>query len=190
MAGNSFGNLFRITTWGESHGPALGVVIDGCPAGLKLNEKDIQKELNRRKPGQSILTTPRKEDDQVEILSGLFENTTTGTPISLMIRNENQQSRDYDKLADTYRPSHADYSYDAKYGLRDHRGGGRASARETAARVAAGVIAKKNLKNSGKNRNPGLCETSAKNQFKSFPRYCHLVTDRKQYRSLPRSNSR
>ena len=150
MVGNTFGNLFRISTWGESHGPALGVVIDGCPPGLKIAEKEVQKELDRRRPGQSKLTTDRKEEDAVQILSGLFENTTTGTPISLMIGNKDQKSRDYGKLADTYRPSHADYTYDAKYGLRDHRGGGRASARETAARVAAGAIAKKLLKKQAK----------------------------------------
>jgi len=146
MAGNTFGSLFRITTWGESHGPALGVVIDGCPAGLKLSEKEIQKELDRRKPGQSSITTSRNEEDCLQIMSGVFEGTTTGTPISLMIGNKDQMSKDYGKLVDTYRPSHADYTYDAKYGLRDYRGGGRASARETAARVAAGAIAKKILK--------------------------------------------
>lgn len=150
MSGSTFGRLFSITTWGESHGPALGVVIDGCPAGLKLTEKEIQKELDRRRPGQSHLTTDRKEEDRLQILSGLFENTTTGTPISLLIANKDQKSRDYGKLADTYRPSHADYTYEAKYGLRDHRGGGRASARETAARVAAGAIAKKLLKKQAK----------------------------------------
>lgn len=150
MAGNSFGDIFRITTWGESHGPALGATIDGCPAGLKITAKEIQKELDRRKPGQSHLTTQRKEEDRVQILSGLFDNTTTGTPISLMIVNKDQKSCDYGKLVDTYRPSHADYTYDAKYGLRDYRGGGRASARETAARVAAGAIAKKLLKSKAK----------------------------------------
>lgn len=146
MAGNIFGNLFRITTWGESHGPALGVVIDGCPAGMKISEKEIQKELDRRKPGQSGITTSRQEEDHLEILSGVFEGMTTGTPISLMIGNKDQINRDYGKLVDTYRPSHADYTYDAKYGLRDYRGGGRGSARETASRVAAGAIAKKILK--------------------------------------------
>lgn len=150
MSGSSFGGLFRITTWGESHGPALGVVIDGCPAGLKMTEKEIQKELDRRKPGQSDITTPRKEEDRIEVLSGVFEGKTTGTPISLMIRNKDQQSRDYGKLVETYRPSHADFTYDAKYGIRDHRGGGRASARETAGRVAAGAVAKKILKTGAK----------------------------------------
>ncbi len=142
MSGNSLGNLFRITTWGESHGPAIGVVIDGCPTGIKLNEKDIQKELDRRKPGKK-LTTKRSEDDKVEILSGVFEGKTTGTPISLMVRNKDQKSKDYSKIKNKYRPSHADFTYDAKYGIRDYRGGGRASARETIGRVAAGAIAQK-----------------------------------------------
>lgn len=146
MAGNTFGSLFRITTWGESHGPALGVIIDGCPSGLKISEKEIQKELVRRKPGQSLITSDRHEEDRVEILSGVFEGLTTGTPISLIIRNQDQKSRDYGKLVNTYRPSHADFTYDAKYGLRDYRGGGRSSARETVGRVAAGAIVKKILK--------------------------------------------
>lgn len=143
MSGNSFGNLLKITTWGESHGPAVGVVIDGCPAGLKISEKDIQKELDRRKPGQSKYTTARKEEDKIEILSGIFEGKTTGTPISLMIRNKDQKSKDYSQIKNIYRPGHADFVYDVKYGFRDYRGGGRASARETAARVAAYGIAKK-----------------------------------------------
>lgn len=143
MPGNTFGNLFRITTWGESHGPALGVVIDGCPAGLSVSEKDIQKELDRRRPGQSHLTTQRKEKDLVKILSGVFEGKTTGTPISLIVFNEDAKGKDYDQLRTAYRPGHADFTYDAKYGFRDHRGGGRASARETLGRVAAGAIAKK-----------------------------------------------
>lgn len=146
MSSNTFGNLFKITTWGESHGSAIGVVIDGCPAGLRLTKKDIQNELDRRKPGQSNITTQRKEDDQVQILSGFFEGKTTGTPISLMVQNKDQKSRDYGELTTKYRPSHSDYTYDAKYGLRDYRGGGRASARETIGRVAAGAIAKKILK--------------------------------------------
>ncbi|QQR83936.1 chorismate synthase [Candidatus Peregrinibacteria bacterium] len=145
MAGNSFGSLFRITTWGESHGQGVGVVIDGCPAGLSLRVSDIQHELNRRRPGQSKVTTPRNEQDSVQILSGVFENKTTGTPISLMVMNADQHSRDYGELVTKYRPSHADYTYDAKYGFRDHRGGGRASARETIGRVAAAAIAKKYL---------------------------------------------
>lgn len=146
MPGNSFGKLFQITTWGESHGPAIGVVIDGCPAGLKVSEKEIQEELDRRKPGLSKLTTPRKESDKVEILSGIFEGRTTGTPISLIVKNKDQQSKDYSELKEKFRPSHADYTYEAKYGLRDYLGGGRASARETIGRVAAGAIAKKILK--------------------------------------------
>ncbi|MBU0578148.1 chorismate synthase [Patescibacteria group bacterium] len=143
MSGNSFGKIFKITTWGESHGSAIGVVIDGCPAGLQITEKEIQKELDRRKPGQSKLTTERKEADKVEILSGVFEGKTTGTPISLIVRNKNQRSKDYEKIKNLYRPGHADFTYEAKYGLRDYRGGGRASARETIGRVAACSIAKK-----------------------------------------------
>ncbi len=146
MCGNSFGNLFKIMTWGESHGKGVGVVIDGCPAGIKITVREIQKELDRRRPGQSKITTARSEKDKVKILSGIFENKTTGTPISLIIFNEDQHSKDYTKAKDKYRPSHADYVYDAKYGFRDHRGGGRASARETIGRVAAGAIAKKLLK--------------------------------------------
>ena len=149
MAGNIFGKLFRITTFGESHGPALGVVIDGCPAGLEITQEEIQAELDRRRPGQSDLTTQRKESDKAEILSGIFEGKTLGTPIAILIRNHDAQSKDYEALRDTHRPGHADATYDAKYGRRDHRGGGRASARETAARVAAGAIAKKLLARSG-----------------------------------------
>jgi len=145
MSGNSFGNSFVVTTFGESHGVALGCVIDGCPPGLELSKEDIQKELDKRKPGASKYTTQRKEDDEVEILSGVFEGRTTGTPIGLIIRNQDQKSKDYDDLKDTFRPSHADYVYSKKYGFRDHRGGGRSSARETAMRVAAGAIAKKYL---------------------------------------------
>lgn len=146
MAGNTFGKVFSITTFGESHGEALGCVIDGCPPGLELTESDIQKELDKRKPGSSKYTTQRKEEDKVEILSGVFEGKTTGTPIGMIIRNQDQRSKDYDKLKDVFRPSHADYSYTKKYGIRDHRGGGRASARETAMRVASGAVAKKYLK--------------------------------------------
>lgn len=145
MAGSTYGTIFKITTWGESHGKALGVVVDGCPAGLSLCEEDIQCYLNRRKPGQSAITTPRKEDDTVEILSGVFEGKTTGTPISLMIRNTSQRSGDYSEIASYYRPGHADYTFDAKYGFRDYRGGGRSSGRETIGRVAAGAIAAKLL---------------------------------------------
>jgi chorismate synthase len=145
MPGNSFGRIFRITTWGESHGPAIGVVIDGCPAGLEISEEDIQYELDRRRPGQSRLTTQRKEPDKVEILSGIFEGKTLGTPISLVIKNVDVISKSYEDIKDTYRPGHADYTYDVKYGIRDYRGGGRSSARETAGRVASASIAKKIL---------------------------------------------
>jgi len=139
---NTFGNLFRITTFGESHGAAIGVIIDGCPAGLEIDEDFIQLELNRRKPGQSKITTQRKEADQFKILSGTINGKATGTPIAIVIENEDQRSKDYSHVEHVFRPSHADYTYQAKYGLRDHRGGGRSSARETAARVAAGAIAK------------------------------------------------
>jgi chorismate synthase len=142
MSFNTFGRLFRFTTWGESHGPALGVVIDGCPPGLSLSEADIQPFLDKRRPGTSRFTTQRQEPDQVRILSGVFEGRTTGTPISLMIENVDQRSKDYSDVAKAYRPGHADYAYDAKYGFRDYRGGGRSSARETAARVAAGAVAR------------------------------------------------
>jgi chorismate synthase len=146
MSGNTFGRLFTVTSFGESHGPAIGCVVDGCPPGLLLSEAEIQLELDRRKPGTSPHVTQRREPDTVEILSGVFEGRTTGTPIALLIRNQDQKSRDYETLAKTFRPGHADYAYTQKYGLRDHRGGGRASARETATRVAAGAIAKKWLK--------------------------------------------
>ncbi|MBY0244901.1 MAG: chorismate synthase [Sphingobacteriaceae bacterium] len=149
MAGNSFGQLFRISTFGESHGEAIGVIIDGCPAGLEIDVDFIQHELDLRKPGQSKITTQRKESDTVQILSGVFENKSTGTPIALFIKNEDHRSKDYSHNMDVYRPSHADYTYDAKYGFRDYRGGGRSSARETAARVAAGAIAKLLLKKQG-----------------------------------------
>ncbi len=146
---NSYGTLFRITTFGESHGPAIGVIIDGCPAGLLIDETFIQAELTRRKPGQSKITTQRKEDDVFKILSGVFEGKSTGTPIALVIENQDQRSKDYSHIENTFRPSHADYTYQAKYGFRDHRGGGRSSARETAARVAAGAIAKLFLNQQG-----------------------------------------
>lgn len=149
MAGSTFGTIFRISTWGESHGKAMGVVIDGCPAGLELSEKDIQPFLNRRKPGQSIYSTPRSEDDAVEILSGVFEGKTTGTPISMIVYNKTQQSKDYSEIANCYRPGHADYTFDAKYGFRDYRGGGRSSGRETLSRVAAGAVAVKILNQLG-----------------------------------------
>ncbi len=151
MAGSTFGNIFKITTFGESHGAGVGVIVDGCPAGLLLDASDIQKDLDRRKPGQSKFTTQRKEDDEVEILSGVFEGKTLGTPICLLIRNTSQRSKDYGAIKDTYRPGHADFGFDAKYGFRDYRGGGRSSGRETAARVAAGAIAKKALKELGIN---------------------------------------
>lgn len=145
MAGSSLGIIFQLTTWGESHGPALGVVVDGCPAGLNLQEADIQSYLDRRRPGQTRIATPRKEADQVEILSGLFEGKTTGTPISMLVRNTSQHSADYGEIASCYRPGHADYTFDRKYGFRDYRGGGRSSGRETIGRVAAGAIAAKAL---------------------------------------------
>lgn len=145
MSGNTFGKLFTLTTFGESHGPAIGAVVDGCPPGLPLTEADLQHDLDRRKPGQSRYTTQRKEDDVVKILSGTFEGKTTGTPIGLLIENTDQRSKDYSKIKDLYRPAHADLTYDKKYGIRDYRGGGRSSARETAMRVAAGGIAKKYL---------------------------------------------
>lgn len=145
MAGSTFGTLFRITTWGESHGPALGVVVDGCPAGIPLTTDYIQTFLDRRKPGQSKFTTARRESDTVEILSGVFEGYTTGTPISLVVRNNDQRSHDYSKIKDCYRPGHADYTFDKKYGLRDYRGGGRTSGRETIGRVAGGAVASRIL---------------------------------------------
>ncbi|MBF0593949.1 MAG: chorismate synthase [Candidatus Omnitrophica bacterium] len=145
MAGNAFGELFKVTTFGESHGPAIGCVIDGVPPGLDLSQPDIQKDLDRRKPGQSDVTTQRKESDTVEILSGVFEGKTTGTPIALIIRNADHQSKDYENIKDIFRPGHADYTFFQKFGIRDHRGGGRSSGRETAARVAAGAVAKKIL---------------------------------------------
>ncbi len=142
MSFNSFGRVFRFTTWGESHGPAIGAVVDGCPPGLPISEADIQPWLDKRRPGTSRFTTQRQEPDQVRILSGVFEGRTTGTPISLMIENVDQRSKDYSDVAQAYRPGHADYAYDAKYGFRDYRGGGRSSARETASRVAAGAVAR------------------------------------------------
>jgi chorismate synthase len=146
MAGNSTGQVFKLTTFGESHGEAIGGIIDGCPAGLKIDLKFIQSELDRRKPGQSKITTQRKESDKVHFLSGIFEGKTTGTPIGFIIHNENQKGKDYDHLKDVFRPSHADFTYEAKYGIRDHKGGGRSSARETACRIVGGAIAKLILK--------------------------------------------
>ena len=149
MAGSFFGSVLRVTTFGESHGAGVGAVLDGFPAGMELSKEDIQSYLDRRKPGRNSIATQRKEDDEVEILSGVFEGKTTGTPIALLIRNKNQNSKDYSEIADCYRPGHADYSYTVKYGFRDYRGGGRSSARETAARVAAGAVAEKFLKELG-----------------------------------------
>ncbi|MDE8603180.1 chorismate synthase [Marinomonas sp. RSW2] len=146
MSGNTFGTLFKVTTFGESHGIALGAIVDGCPPGIEICEADLQRDLDLRKPGTSKHTTQRREADEVKILSGVFEGKTTGTPIGLMIENTDQRSKDYGNIADTFRPAHADYTYDQKYGFRDYRGGGRSSARETAMRVAAGAIAKKYLK--------------------------------------------
>lgn len=146
MSGNTFGTLFTVTTFGESHGIALGAIVDGCPPGLPISEEDLQRDLDLRKPGTSKFTTQRREPDQVRILSGVFEGKTTGTPIGLLIENTDQRSKDYGNIKDTFRPAHADYAYDQKYGFRDYRGGGRSSARETAMRVAAGAIAKKYLK--------------------------------------------
>ena len=147
MSFNTFGKLFRFTTWGESHGPAIGCVIDGCPPRIKLGEKDVQVEMDRRRPGKSKFTSQRKESDKVKIMSGVFEGKTTGTPISIIINNEDARSRDYETIKDKFRPGHADYTYFKKYGIRDYRGGGRQSARETACRVAAGAVAKTVLKN-------------------------------------------
>lgn len=149
MAGSVYGTLFQISTWGESHGPGVGVTIDGCPAGLSLSEIDIQKFLDRRKPGQNKFTTKRKENDTAQILSGVFEGRTTGTPISILVENQNQKSRDYNNIMDIYRPGHADYTFDAKYGIRDYRGGGRSSGRETIGRVAAGAVASRLLNRLG-----------------------------------------
>ena len=145
MSGNTFGKIFSLTTYGESHGKAIGCIIDGCPPGLKLDERDIQKDLDRRKPGQSKFTTQRKEDDKVEIISGVFNGMTTGTPISLIVYNQDHKTKDYSEIKDKFRPGHADFTYQKKYGMRDYRGAGRSSARETLARVAAGAIAKKYL---------------------------------------------
>src|SRR5581483_3687324 len=145
MSHNSFGRLFQVTTFGESHGPAIGGIVDGCPPGMELSVEDIQPDLDRRRPGSSHYTTQRQEKDKVQILSGVFEGKTTGTPIGLLIQNEDSKSKDYQALKDLFRPSHADYTYFHKYGIRDYRGGGRASARETAVRVAAGAIARKFL---------------------------------------------
>jgi chorismate synthase len=158
MSGNTFGTIFKLTTFGESHGVALGAIIDGCPPNIPLTTEDIQDELDRRKPGQSRYVTQRKEDDAVEILSGVFEGKTTGTPIGLIIKNKDQKSKDYENIKDKFRPGHADYTYQQKYGIRDYRGGGRASARETAMRVAGGAIAKKILTTLGINIYAGVVQ--------------------------------
>lgn len=149
MAGSSFGTIFRISTWGESHGKGIGVVVDGCPAGIALCEGDIQRDLDRRRPGQNRYTTARAESDTVEILSGVFEGRTTGTPIAMLVRNQDQRSRDYGNIAELYRPGHADYTFDQKYGFRDYRGGGRSSGRETIGRVAGGAVARRLLEELG-----------------------------------------
>jgi chorismate synthase len=149
MSGNTIGVLFKVTTWGESHGPATGAIVDGCPPRIDLSEADIQRELDRRRPGTLSSSSPRQEADRIEILSGVFEGKTTGTPISLLIRNLDAQSDAYESLRDLYRPGHGDITYQAKYGIRDHRGGGRASARETAGRVAAGAVARKVIAQTG-----------------------------------------
>ena len=149
MAGNTFGHIFRVTTFGESHGKLIGVVVDGCPSGVEIDLNKIQQDLDRRKPGQSKITTSRKESDEFEVVSGIYDGITTGTPITVIIPNQDSKSKDYDHIKDKFRPSHADYTYQAKYGVRDHRGGGRSSARETACRVVAGAIAKQILKNIG-----------------------------------------
>ena len=166
--GNSFGTLFKITTFGESHGPAIGVVIDGCPAGLEIDEAFIQSELDKRKPGQSKITTQRKEEDTFEILSGVFEGKSTGTPIAIVIKNKDQKSKDYSHISESFRPSHADYTYQEKYGIRDYRGGGRSSARETAARVAAGAVAKLMLKKLGIQISAYVSQVGALNVNKSY----------------------
>ncbi|MGB3849081.1 MAG: chorismate synthase [Tunicatimonas sp.] len=165
---NTYGTQFRITTFGESHGLALGVIIDGCPAGLPIDEQFIQQELDRRKPGQSKITTQRRESDSFQIQSGVFEGRATGTPLMILIPNEDQRSKDYSHIADRYRPSHADYTYQIKYGLRDYRGGGRSSARETAARVAAGAVAKLFLRNKGISVNAYVSQVGALRLEKNY----------------------
>lgn len=192
MSGNTIGKNFTVTTFGESHGVALGCVIDGCPPGIEISSEEIQKELDLRKPGSNKYTTQRKENDEVEILSGIFEGSTTGTPIGLLIRNKDQRSSDYDELKDVFRPSHADYSYIQKYGIRDHRGGGRSSARETSMRVAAGAIAKKFLQSKLSIEIDGYVsqigkfkiESFEKNEIKNNPFFCpdkNLIPELEKY---------
>ena len=192
MSGNTIGKNFTVTTFGESHGVALGCVIDGCPPGIEISKEEIQRELDLRKPGSNKYTTQRKESDEVEILSGIFEGKTTGTPIGLLIRNKDQKSSDYDDLKDVFRPSHADYSYLQKYGIRDHRGGGRSSARETTMRVAVGAIAKKFLKTNLSIEIDGYVsqigkfkiENFNKNEIKKNPFFCpdkNLIHDLEKY---------
>ena len=192
MSGNTIGKNFTVTTFGESHGVALGCVIDGCPPGIEISSEEIQKELDLRKPGSNKYTTQRKENDEVEILSGIFEGLTTGTPIGLLIRNKDQRSSDYDELKDVFRPSHADYSYIQKYGIRDHRGGGRSSARETSMRVAAGAIAKKFLKSKLSIEIDGYVsqigkfkiESFEKDEIKNNPFFCpdkNLIPELEKY---------
>ena len=192
MSGNTIGKNFTVTTFGESHGVALGCVIDGCPPGIEISSEEIQKELDLRKPGSNKYTTQRKENDEVEILSGIFEGITTGTPIGLLIRNKDQRSSDYDELKDVFRPSHADYSYIQKYGIRDHRGGGRSSARETSMRVAAGAIAKKFLKSKLSIEIDGYVsqigkfkiESFEKDEIKNNPFFCpdkNLIPELEKY---------
>ena len=192
MSGNTIGKNFTVTTFGESHGVALGCVIDGCPPGIEISSEEIQKELDLRKPGSNKYTTQRKENDEVEVLSGIFEGMTTGTPIGLLIRNKDQRSSDYDELKDVFRPSHADYSYIQKYGIRDHRGGGRSSARETSMRVAAGAIAKKFLQSKLSIEIDGYVsqigkfkiESFEKNEIKNNPFFCpdkNLIPELEKY---------
>ena len=192
MSGNTIGKNFTVTTFGESHGVALGCVIDGCPPGIEISSEEIQKELDLRKPGSNKYTTQRKENDEVEVLSGIFEGMTTGTPIGLLIRNKDQRSSDYDELKDVFRPSHADYSYIQKYGIRDHRGGGRSSARETSMRVAAGAIAKKFLQSKLSIEIDGYVsqigkfkiESFEKDEIKNNPFFCpdkNLIPELEKY---------
>lgn len=191
MSGNSIGKLFTVTTFGESHGPGLGAIVDGCPPGIELSEADLQRDLDRRKPGTSRYTTQRREADEVRILSGVFEGKTTGTPIGLLIENTDQRSRDYSNIERTFRPAHADYSYNQKYGFRDYRGGGRSSARETAMRVAAGAIAKKVLAEQGvevrgylSQLGPIRAEQFDWNEVEKNPFFCpdvSKVTDMEKY---------